>query len=129
MNGLGFAAMALAQAQDFAVACVILLVVIGPTHIGLHTTLTTLLQRGSEDAYRGRVFSFYDVIFNIAFVSAAAFGAVALPADGFSPTVYAVIALGYAVTSLAYALVTRRLDRRTAPAPGRDPSTPAELTT
>ena len=32
-----------------------------------------------DDAFRGRVFSFYDVIFNIAFVSAAAFGAVALP--------------------------------------------------
>jgi len=55
MNGLGFAAMAFVQ--DFAVACVILLVVIGPTHIGLHTTLTTLLQRGSEDPYRGRVFA------------------------------------------------------------------------
>jgi predicted MFS family arabinose efflux permease len=55
LNGLGFAAMAMVR--DFAVACVILLVVIGPTHIGLHTTMTTLLQRGSEDDYRGRVFA------------------------------------------------------------------------
>jgi predicted MFS family arabinose efflux permease len=55
LNGLGFAAMALVQ--NFAFACVVLLVVIGPTHIGLHTTLTTLLQRGSEDAHRGRVFA------------------------------------------------------------------------
>ena len=41
LNGLGFAAMALVP--NVALACVILLVVIGPTHSGLHTTLTTLV--------------------------------------------------------------------------------------
>lgn len=53
LNGFGFVAMAVAD--DFTIACLILLVVIGPSHIGLHTTLTTLLQRNSEDRYRGRV--------------------------------------------------------------------------
>jgi len=69
----------------------------------------TIVQESVDDAFRGRVFSFYDVIFNIAFVSAAAFGAVALPADGYSPPVYGVIAVGYAVTAASYGLATRRL--------------------
>jgi predicted MFS family arabinose efflux permease len=82
LNGLGFAAMALAQ--DFVVACVILLVVIGPTHIGLHTTLTTLLQRGSEDAFRGRVFALAGAVtgahFLVGTVGGSAAGAIASPA-------------------------------------------------
>jgi hypothetical protein len=62
------------------------------------------------------VFSFYDVIFNIAFVSAAAFGAVALPSDGNSPAVFAVVAVGYAATAALYARATRHLTARTTPA-------------
>lgn len=81
LNGLGFAAMALVQ--DFVVACVILLVVIGPTHIGLHTTLTTLVQRGSEDAYRGRVFALVGAVtgalFLIGTVGGSAAGAAVSP--------------------------------------------------
>jgi MFS family permease len=69
LNGLGFAAMALVG--NFAVACVILLLVIGPTHIGLHTTLTTLLQRGSDDAHRGRVFSLLGALTGLLFLAGA----------------------------------------------------------
>jgi MFS family permease len=82
MNGLAFAAMALVQ--NFTVACVILFLVIGPTHIGLHTTLTTLLQRGSEDAYRGRVFALVGAVtgalFLIGTVGGSAAGAAFSPA-------------------------------------------------
>jgi predicted MFS family arabinose efflux permease len=53
------------------------------------------------------VFALYDVIFNVAFVAAAAAGAVVLPADGKSYVVLAGIALGYALTALWYARVTR----------------------
>jgi dipeptide/tripeptide permease len=74
------------------------------------------VQTSVDDAYRGRVFSFYDVIFNIAFVSAAAFGAVALPTDGNSRAVFAVVAVGYAVTAVVYARATQRLTARTADA-------------
>ena len=81
--------------------------VIGIAAQGSKICVDTIVQESVDDAYRGRVFSFYDVIFNIAFVSAAAFGALALPADGFSPGVYAVVALGYAVTATTYALVSR----------------------
>ena len=40
-----------------------------------------------------------------------------LPADGTSPAVFAVIAVGYAVTAATYGLATRRLDDRTRPVP------------
>jgi MFS family permease len=83
--------------------------VIGVAAQGSKICVDTIVQESVDDAYRGRVFSFYDVIFNIAFVSAAAFGALALPADGNSRPVFAVVAIGYAVTSTTYALATRRL--------------------
>ena len=76
-----------------------------------------------DDAYRGRVFSFYDVVFNVAFVAAAAFAAAVLPADGNSRIVFAVVAVGYAVTAAAYARATRRLAARTESARRADPAT------
>lgn len=75
MNGLGFAAMALAH--DFNVACAIVLLVIGPTHIGLHTTLTTLLQRGSADDYRGRVFALTGAVTGALFLAGTVGGSAA----------------------------------------------------
>lgn len=74
----------------------------------------TIVQRSVDDAYRGRVFSFYDVVFNVAFVAAAAFAALVVPPSGLSRPLYALIALGYAATALAYAAATRRA---LAPAP------------
>ena len=65
------------------------------------------MQTHVDDAYRGRVFSLYDVIFNVAFVAAAAVGALVLPATGKSYVVLGVIAVGYALTALWYAQVTR----------------------
>jgi hypothetical protein len=88
--------------------------VIGVAAQGSKICVDTIVQESIDDAFRGRVFSFYDVIFNIAFVSAAAFAAVSLPADGNSPVVYAVISVGYAVTALTYGRVNR--NRRTADA-------------
>jgi predicted MFS family arabinose efflux permease len=99
MNGLGFAAMALVQ--DFVFACAILVVVIGPTHIGLHTTLMTLLQRGSEDAYRGRVFALVGAVTGALFLVGTVAGSAA--GDQFSPA--AVIA-GSGLLFLVAALAT-----------------------
>ena len=81
----------------------------------------TIVQESVDDAFRGRVFSFYDVLFNIAFVSAAAFGALALPPDGDSTAVFAIVALGYAATSVGYGRATRRLDAETTQAARRSP--------
>ena len=99
MNGAGFATMALVQ--DFTVACVILLVVIGPTHIGLHTTLMTLLQRGSEDAYRGRVFALVGAVTGAFFLVGTVVGSWAGAA--FSPPA---VIVGSGLLFLVAALVT-----------------------
>ena len=70
--------------------------------------LDTLLQETVADDFRGRVFSFYDTLFNLSFVSAAAAAAVLLPPDGKSYAVIGLIAAGYALTSLVYGVATAR---------------------
>ena len=68
----------------------------------------TLLQESVDDDFRGRVFAFYDTLFNVSFVSAAAASAVLLPPDGKSYLVIGIVAGGYAVTALAYGVMTAR---------------------
>ena len=68
----------------------------------------TLLQESVEDAYRGRVFALYDMVFNVSFVAAAGLAALIVPTNGKSYVVLAVIAVGYALTSLVYARATAR---------------------
>jgi len=93
--------------------------VVGVAAQGSKICVDTIVQESIDDAYRGRVFSFYDVLFNVAFVSAAAFGAVALPADGNSPAVFGFVAVGYAVTAAVYGRASRhtRSAARAAAAP------------
>jgi hypothetical protein len=68
----------------------------------------TLVQEAIEDDFRGRVFSFYDTLFNLSFVSAAAASAVLLPPDGKSYVVIGIVAVGYATTALVYGVATAR---------------------
>ncbi len=68
----------------------------------------TLLQESVLDTYRGRVFSFYDTLFNVSFVAAAGAAAVLLPADGKSYPALALIAVGYAVTAVVYGVLSVR---------------------
>lgn len=75
---------------------------------GIKICVDTLVQTHVDDAYLGRVFALYDVIFNVAFVAAAAVAAVVLPADGKSYAVLGATAIGYLVTAVGYARVTRR---------------------
>ncbi len=75
---------------------------------GIKICVDTLVQTHVDDAYLGRVFALYDVIFNVAFVAAAAVAAVVLPADGKSYAVLGATAIGYVVTAVGYARATRR---------------------
>ncbi|HEX6445417.1 MAG TPA: MFS transporter [Streptosporangiales bacterium] len=74
---------------------------------GLKICVDTIVQQNIDDGYRGRVFSFYDVIFNVSFVSAAAVGAVALPTTGRSYPMLLVISVGYALTGVVYLVRSR----------------------
>jgi MFS family permease len=71
-------------------------------------SVDTIVQTGVDDSFRGRVFSFYDTLFNVAFVAAAAIGALALPDSGVSRPTIVALAAGYLVTATAYGVANRR---------------------
>lgn len=81
---------------------------------GVKICVDTLVQAGVEDAFRGRVFSLYDVIFNVVFVAAAAVGAVVIPASGKSYGLLVCVSLGYLATAVGYVAVCRRTSTLTA---------------
>lgn len=74
---------------------------------GVKICVDAIVQRVVDDDFRGRVFAFYDVVFNVAFVVAAVVAAVALPADGYSPLLFAGVALLYAGAATAYGATLR----------------------
>ncbi|MFI6800204.1 MFS transporter [Streptosporangium canum] len=66
----------------------------------------TSVQRDVEDAYLGRAFSIYDMLFNGTYVLAAALAATLLPADGRSLPVLGIITAGYLGGAALYRVVT-----------------------
>ncbi|MFH9665851.1 MFS transporter [Streptomyces globisporus] len=74
--------------------------VLGVVTQGSKIATDTVVQTSVDDSYRGRVFSLYDVLFNVAFVSAAGVAALMLPPDGRSVTVLAVVSVLYAVVAV-----------------------------
>jgi MFS family permease len=63
----------------------------------------TTVQQQVDDAYRGRVFSVYDMAFNVTYVAAAAVAATVLPKSGKSFTVMACVAGGYLLAAVIFA--------------------------
>ncbi|MFF0475236.1 MFS transporter [Streptomyces sp. NPDC004284] len=80
--------------------------VLGLITQGAKIATDTVVQTAVDDSYRGRVFSLYDVLFNVAFVGAAGVAALMLPPDGRSPLLVVLVAAIYA--ALALALVRER---------------------
>ena len=75
---------------------------------GVAISATTILQEEVDDAYRGRVFAFYDMMFNVPYVIGAALSSAFMPPDGRSPAIIGVVAAGYAAAAVAYWLYVRR---------------------
>lgn len=71
---------------------------------GQKVSTDTLVQRNVDDDFRGRVFVFYDMLYNGTFVLAAAFAAAALPMDGRSYVVLGVVSGAYLAAGAWYAL-------------------------
>jgi len=89
-------------ALPFAVAPMMLAALaLGVTTQGAKIATDTVVQTQVDDAFRGRVFSLYDVAFNVAFVGAAAATALVLPADGRSAGLVLTLAVFYAATAVA----------------------------
>jgi MFS family permease len=80
---------------------------------------TTILQEEVDDSYRGRMFSFYDVMFNVTIAAGALISVAFMPRTGRSPVIIGVVAAGYAVVAAVYWLLTRQ------PAAGGEPGTPS----
>lgn len=74
--------------------------VLGLVTQGAKIATDTVVQIAVDDAYRGRAFSFYDVLFNVAFVAAAAAAALMLPPDGRSVALVIGVAALYASSAL-----------------------------
>ncbi|MGP3998488.1 MFS transporter [Streptomyces sp. 8N706] len=75
--------------------------ILGLTSQGSKIATDTVVQATVDDAFRGRIFSLYDVLFNIAFVGAAGVAALMLPPDGRSPLLVATVAVLYGIVAVA----------------------------
>ncbi|MER6421586.1 MFS transporter [Streptomyces sp. NPDC001137] len=82
--------------------------VLGLTTQGAKIATDTLVQSSVDDGFRGRIFSVYDVLFNVAFVGAAAVAALMLPPDGRSVPLVVTVAVVYGVVAAAMARFERR---------------------
>ncbi len=75
---------------------------------GTKICVDTIVQAHTDDVFRGRAMSFYDMLFNITFVAAAGVCAAVLPPDGYSPMLFVAVAVIYLLTGSAYWTVRRR---------------------
>jgi MFS family permease len=82
--------------------------VLGLTTQGAKIATDTIVQFSVDDGFRGRIFSVYDVLFNVAFVGAAAMAALMLPPDGRSVVLVITVAAVYGAVAGAMAQFERR---------------------
>ncbi|MBC2902905.1 MFS transporter [Streptomyces cupreus] len=82
--------------------------VLGLTTQGAKIATDTIVQSSVDDGFRGRVFSFYDVLFNVAFVGAAGVAALILPPDGRSVPLVVTVAVIYGAVAVAMARFERQ---------------------
>ncbi|MFD7685797.1 MFS transporter [Streptomyces sp. NPDC059781] len=82
--------------------------VLGLTTQGAKIATDTIVQACVDDDFRGRIFSVYDVLFNVAFVGAAGVAALMLPPDGRSVPLVVTIAVIYGAVAVAMARFERQ---------------------
>ncbi|MFI2641622.1 MFS transporter [Streptomyces sp. NPDC018610] len=82
--------------------------VLGLTTQAAKIATDTVVQSRVDDGFRGRIFSLYDVLFNVAFVGAAAVAALMLPPDGRSTALVITVAAVYGAVAVAIARYERR---------------------
>ncbi|MFE1529181.1 MFS transporter [Streptomyces sp. A144] len=82
--------------------------VLGLTTQGAKIATDTVVQSSVDDAFRGRIFSVYDVLFNVAFVGAAGVAALMLPPDGRSVTLIVTVTVIYGAVAVAMTRFARQ---------------------
>jgi MFS family permease len=85
---------------------------------GLSIASVTILQESVDDAFRGRVFAFYDMLYNAPYALGAALFSVFMASDGRTPAVVAVIAAGFVAAAAGYWLSSGRSSAPVPPAGG-----------
>ncbi|ABK53382.1 major facilitator superfamily MFS_1 [Acidothermus cellulolyticus 11B] len=95
--------------------------VLGFSAQGMKICVDTIVQADVADNFRGRVFSGYDMLYNVTYVAAAAAAAAALPPSGKSDAVMSGLAAGYVLAGLSFAWFTRGAVVRERPMVGRQP--------
>ena len=75
---------------------------------GVKIAVDTIVQRDTNDAYRGRAFALYDVAYNVAFISSAFIGALVLPLTGYSRPVMITLVFAYLAAALLYSRAPRQ---------------------
>ncbi|WP_052367186.1 MFS transporter [Paraoerskovia marina] len=99
-------------------------VLLGLAAQGAKIAVDTIVQRDTDDAFRGRAFALYDVLYNAAFVGAAALAALALPDSGYSPGVFAGLAVVYVVAAVVYGRFAARTPADVGPVDRGRPARP-----
>jgi MFS family permease len=89
---------------------------------GVAICVITVLQEEVEDAYRGRVFAFYDVMFNVSLAAGALLSTPFMPLNGKSAAIIGLVAAGYAVAAAGYWLFSRQSSLGPPGAPRPSPS-------
>jgi MFS family permease len=84
----------------------------------------TTVQQVVDDAYMGRVFSLYDMLYNVAWVIGPAIAVPFLPTTGKSYLVVLAIGIGYLAAAGAYATLTLRRTAEGSPPGGSPPPRP-----
>ncbi|SDF63072.1 Major Facilitator Superfamily protein [Blastococcus fimeti] len=82
--------------------------VLGLVGQGVKICVDATLQETVDDDFRGRVFSVYDTLFNVAFVAAVVVAALVLPESGRSVPVLLAVGAGYLLAVVAYLGIRRR---------------------
>ena len=86
----------------------------------------TTVQQTVDDAYMGRVFSLYDMLYNVAFVIGPAIAIPFLPETGKSYPVVLAIGACYVAASAVYAMLTIRNSKGAAQSPPARPTQAAQ---
>ncbi|WSQ10443.1 MFS transporter [Streptomyces sp. NBC_01231] len=76
--------------------------VLGLITQGAKIATDTIVQSSVDDGFRGRIFSVYDVLFNVAFVGAAGVAALMLPPDGRSVPLVITVAAVYGLVGVLF---------------------------
>lgn len=84
---------------------------------GVKICVDSLVQMWADDDYRGRAFSLYDMLYNVALASSAITAALLLPPDGVAALGFVGVGVLMALTAALYGRATGSARYRSLPAP------------